>query len=173
MCTDAADTPALRRADVAALLDATSVIVGIGNRDHGDDGFGPALIDALQGHVGVCLIDAGMVPENYIHQAASAAPSSVLLVDAADLRAAPGTLALHDTHALAHLSVSTHTGSLALAGQYLANCGVAVSALLAQPRDVGPFVGATLSPPVCDAVIRARDLIVAALSTASAGASPS
>ncbi len=90
------------------------LILGIGNRLRGDDGLGPRLIDRLRGKVSIPLIDAGDVPENYLGPIEAAHADLVLVVDAADLRATPGDLAMLDLDQLAGSSVSTHTVNLKL-----------------------------------------------------------
>ncbi len=67
-----------------------TLILGIGNSMRGDDGVGPALIERLQGKVSATLIDGGEVPENYLGPIEAAGPEAVLIVDAADLKAAAG-----------------------------------------------------------------------------------
>ena len=71
-------------------LRGKTVIVGIGNSLRGDDGFGPALVQRLQGRVRPVCIDAGVAPENYLGRIVKEQPDTVLLVDAAHLGLEPG-----------------------------------------------------------------------------------
>ena len=64
---------------------AKIVLVGIGNPLRGDDGFGPALIAALDGQVRAVCIDAGTAPESYAGKIIKENPDTVVFVDAADL----------------------------------------------------------------------------------------
>ena len=76
-----------------------AAVVGVGNADRGDDGFGPAVVALLrranpaarqrqQGVLGPCeprllLIDAGIRPENCLEAVAESGVRRVLFVDAA------------------------------------------------------------------------------------------
>ncbi len=90
------------------------LILGVGNRLRGDDGLGPRLLDRLRGKLNVPMIDAGDVPENYLGPIEAACADLVLVVDAADLRASPGDLALLELDQLGGMTVSTHTVNLGL-----------------------------------------------------------
>lgn len=60
-------------------------LLGIGNRYHHDDAFGPYLAEAMESRPDYDVIDAGIVPEDYIETAAHKHPASILMVDATDL----------------------------------------------------------------------------------------
>ena len=66
------------------------VIVGIGNILKGDDGFGPCLIERLNGKVKAKCIDAGTSPENQTGAIKKEKPEAILIVDAAYLGSEPG-----------------------------------------------------------------------------------
>ncbi len=151
------------RKNLARLLARPCTIVGLGNADCTDDGFGPALVAALRDRTCVPCIDCGTTPENFTTVVLRSAPACILFVDAGDLQAAPGTLRLCPIDALEHAPATTHTGSLSLLAQYWsARCGARCWALLAQPA-CGTFrPGAGCTPAVRNAVRRARNLILAA-----------
>lgn len=152
--------PAGLRAALAAVLAPPAVILGVGNRARGDDGFGPAVLAALRGRVAVPLVDGGPAPENHLQRIAALRPARVLIVDAAELGAAPGALHYCLPDALDDAGASTHAGSLALLARYLDGaCGARCGLLLAQVqrRPAGP--GAGLSPAGRAAVQRAVRLI--------------
>ncbi|MBN1490614.1 MAG: hydrogenase maturation protease [Phycisphaerae bacterium] len=158
------------RAALAGRLSPSSVIVGIGNRDRGDDAFGPALIDALRGRTTAALADAGTVPENFAQQIAAGRPDTVLFADAAELGEAPGRLVVRSAEALADCGISTHAGNVSLIAEYVtAISGACCLFLLAQPAwtnrptMAGPSVQDGLSPPLRDAVSRACRAILGAL----------
>jgi len=112
-----------------------TLILGIGNPLRGDDGLGPALIGRLQGKVAAILIDGGEAPENYLGPIEAAKPQVVLLVDAADLQAAPGDMALLERDQLAQTGISTHNVSLGLLAEVVHRMsGAEVLALAVQPR---------------------------------------
>ncbi len=87
-----------------------TLIVGIGNILKGDDGAGPLVCEQL-GRAKICadLIDAGTVPENYIQPIIKKAPQSLLVIDAIDFGASPGTIRIFELEQLNSHVVSTHT----------------------------------------------------------------
>lgn len=90
------------------------LILGVGNRMRGDDGLGSRMVERLKGKLTIPMIDAGDVPENYLGPIEAAHADLVLVIDAADLRATPGDLALLELHQLGGMAVSTHTVNLGL-----------------------------------------------------------
>jgi hydrogenase 3 maturation protease len=124
-----------------------TIILGIGNPMRGDDGAGPALIERLQGKVSATLIDAGEVPENYLGPIESAAPEVVLIVDAADLKASPGDVALIELDQLAQTGISTHNASLGLFASVVQRLTGADILVLAVQPEVNSF-GAGISEEV-------------------------
>jgi hydrogenase maturation protease len=90
------------------------LLLGVGNRLHGDDGLGPRLLDRLRGRLNVPMIDAGDVPEHFLRSIEFAHPDLVLVIDAADLRASPGDLALLELDQVGGQAVSTHSVNLRL-----------------------------------------------------------
>ena len=87
-----------------------TVIVGIGNTLKGDDGAGPLVCEQLR-RARVCaeLIDAGTVPENYIQPIIKKAPQNLLIIDAVDFGASPGTISIFEPEQLNSFVFSTHT----------------------------------------------------------------
>lgn len=163
------------RERLGGLRSQRSVIVGIGNRDRGDDGFGPAVIDALQGRTTLTLIDAGPAPESFAQRIAASKPDVVLFVDIADLGKVAGSVSLFAAADLAGGGPSCHTGSLALTARYVEFiAGARCLFLLAQPTKISFSIGggqrgstdvasSRLSPPVQAAVEQVSRLIVSAL----------
>lgn len=91
------------------------VVLGVGNPMRGDDGIGPCLADRLQGNVSATVVNAGDVPENYLGPVAASRPEVVVIVDAAELGAAPGEIAIVEVNELAgRAALSTHNASLRL-----------------------------------------------------------
>ena len=91
--------------DLHARLGRSVVVMGIGNPERSDDGAGllvaglvadAAPRDALPGGRRVTVLMAEEVPESWVGPAAAARPDTVLMVDAADLGAAPGSVALRE-----------------------------------------------------------------------------
>ena len=92
------------------LRNSPTVIVGIGNILKGDDGAGPLVCEQLK-RAKVCaeLIDAGTVPENYIQPIIKKAEHNMLVIDAIDFGASPGTIKIFRTEQLNSNAISTHT----------------------------------------------------------------
>ena len=94
---------------LSKLRDSATVIVGIGNVLKGDDGAGPLVCEQLAGKVCAELIDAGTVPENYIQPIIKKAPQNLLIIDAIDFGASPGTISIFEPEQLNSSAFSTHT----------------------------------------------------------------
>ena len=148
---------------LAEFISMRTVIVGIGNRQKGDDGLAPAVIDNLRGKIPVPLIDAGMSPENFTQSIAAHKPDNVLFIDAADIGRNPGEMALYCADELVGVGVSTHTGNVFLLEKYIYSMtGAGCLFLLVQPADVKYRSGSStddtgsgeifLSPAVLEAV---------------------
>ncbi|MBV6394574.1 MAG: Hydrogenase 3 maturation protease [Anaerolineales bacterium] len=90
------------------------LILGVGNRSRSDDGLGSRLAERLKGRISVPLIDAGSVPEHFLRQVETLQADLVLVLDTADLRAAPGDIALLELSQIGGLAISTHTVNLPL-----------------------------------------------------------
>ena len=95
---------------LSKLRDSATVIVGIGNTLKGDDGAGLLVCEQLR-RAKVCaeLIDAGTVPENYIQPIIKKAPQNLLIIDAVDFGAPPGTISIFEPEQLNSFVFSTHT----------------------------------------------------------------
>lgn len=135
--------------------------MGIGNRLRGDDGFGPAVAEKLEGRVRAAVVNAGNAPENHLGVIAGHKPDVVLLVDAADFGGGPGDVVLLDVDELSTTSFSTHMPALSLMKTYLAaERDVPVVVLAAQPGSTD--LGESMSDQMLAAVERTVDLIEAA-----------
>ena len=95
------------------------LLLGVGNRLRGDDAVGSLLVERLQGKVSISLIDAGDVPENYLGPIEEAGADVVLIVDATDMGANVGDVAIFDIEQVQGMSVSTHTANLGLMFQVI------------------------------------------------------
>ena len=141
-------------------------IVGIGSELRGDDAAGVMVARALQLAVEadrdppLFIIDAGTAPENFTGPLRRFEPDLVLLIDAAQMNEAPGSIRWIDWQDTSGLSASTHTLPPYLLAQYLVselNCDVALIGI--QPQ--GNEFSASLSLEVQ----RAVDEIVRTLET--------
>ena len=93
------------------------LLMGVGNRLRGDDAVGSLLIERLQGQVDIPLLDAGDVPENYLGPIEESGAEVVVVVDASDMGANAGDMAVFDIAQVQNMSVSTHTANLGLVFQ--------------------------------------------------------
>jgi len=157
--------PDLRQALREALVGRV-VVVGIGNALREDDGVGSRIARRLAGRpeilrAGVTVIDAEEVPESHLGPVVVARPDVVLLVDAADLGAHPGEVALLDSAALDTRVAATHRTPLGPVARFLeSETGATVMLLAIQPLLRG--WSDTLSEPV-EATV--RDLAALLLDT--------
>jgi hydrogenase 3 maturation protease len=89
---------------------SSTIIVGIGNTLKGDDAVGPFICEQLrQAKISAQIIDAGTVPENYIQPIIKKSPQNLLIIDAIDFGAEPGTIKMFEAEQLDSLAISTHT----------------------------------------------------------------
>jgi len=142
------------------LRGSATVIVGIGNTLKGDDGAGPLVCQQLQ-HAKVCaeLIDAGNVPENYIQLIIKKAPQNLLIIDAIDFGASPGTIGIFKPEQLNSSVFSTHVLSPRLfVDMVCQNIKVDVYFVGIQPAQTQ--LGQSISPQVSQAVRRLTDTLI-------------
>lgn len=156
----------LRKADPTPRI----AVMGVGNALRGDDMVGILVGRALQQQVRKCpglyVIEAGSVPENHCGELRRIWPALVLVVDAAQMKAEPGSVRWYGMESIAGLTTSTHTLPLYLFGYYLkAELGCEVVVLGIQPEDTA--FGAPLSLPVR----KALPLVVSGLLDVFAGVS--
>jgi len=85
------------------------LIVCIGNILKGDDGAGPLVGQQLCEKICAEVIDTGTVPENYIRTIIKKAPQNLLVIDAVDFGASPGTVQIFKPEQLSSFAFSTHT----------------------------------------------------------------
>jgi len=122
-------------------------LLGIGNRQWGDDGVGSCIAEALQSCSELDAIDAGCVPENYLETVVAKKPDTILMIDATDFGGTPGELRLMETKNVAQSGLSTHAGSLHMLARYLhIRTGARIGLLAIQPVDSS--AGDSLSPQV-------------------------
>jgi len=91
-------------------------VMGIGNLDRGDDGFGVRFAELLRDSGWPSVFIAETTPENHIGRLADGNFTDVLLVDAVDAGAKPGTAVFLDAAGIDSRfpQVSTHKLSLAM-----------------------------------------------------------
>ena len=150
----------------------TVVVLGVGSELRSDDAAGLHVarrVAALR-LPGVHALEAGPSPENAAAALRALNPRFVLMVDAAAMREAPGSLRLIDPANVGGASFGTHGLPLTVLAQYLAReTGCVVSILGIQPQSVE--FGEELSPPVRAAVNEVTLALAACLGGPAATAS--
>ncbi len=163
--------PSPLRETLARALDgaASVVVVGVGSDLRGDDAAGllvarrlAATLARWPARVPVTVLDGGTAPENLTGVVRALAPSHVVIVDAAWLGEAPGTVALVPPPMAGGTLSCTHALPVALMAMYLcADVGVSVLIVGVQPRDIS--FGVPLSAEVVTAASVAASAIRGAL----------
>jgi len=153
-----------------------TAVIGVGQELLGDDAAGLAVCQRLLQLAGdretALIIPAGSAPENCTSQLRRFAPDWVVLVDAARMEAAPGTVRWIPWEQAEAIGGSTHTLPLRLLSEYLSSSlGCRVSLLGIQPAET--TLGAPLSPSVGEAVeCVAQDLAALLAESGSLGSRP-
>ncbi len=130
---------------------ARVAVLGIGNELSADDGAGMVVARALRVRMGLqqgCLVlEGGTAPENFGGPLRRFQPDLVLMVDAVQMDALPGTVAFLEWEQLDGLSASTHTLPPSILATYLRGeikCRVALLGIQVERLDLGQ----SLSEPV-------------------------
>lgn len=138
-------------------LASVPAIVGVGNRDRGDDAVGCVAVDLLAGFGEAALFDAGVAPENTIQSLVRLGPRHILFVDACMLGMQAGEFRIVERVELDSLAgnlTSTHalplTMTIAMLEMELGP--VSISLLAVQPACLD--LGGSLSQPVTAALPR-------------------
>jgi len=154
--------------DLAAWLKGAGkvAVMGIGNPLRRDDSVGLRIVKRLWRRVppSVELYECETVPENFIGQIERLKPTHVLMVDAADMRAAPGVIRLVPPEEIGGLSVSTHALPLSVFARFMKQSIDAKVVLLAiQPKNVD--FGTRMTRELQSSTKIAADAIIQAFST--------
>ena len=132
---------------LAHFIDGRVCLLGIGNRYRHDDAFGPYLVEALETRPDYDVIDAGIIPEDYIETTADKHPDTILMVDATDFGGEPGEVRLLYPEHVNYSGVSKQANSLRMLSEFLqARTHARIALLAVQPEDLSDGKG--LSPSV-------------------------
>ena len=123
-------------------------IMGVGNVDYGDDGFGVYLAEELAA-IGVAdVIIAGTTPERYLGTIAEQGFDHLLVIDAVDFSSEPGSAVFLNATEIenAYPQISTHKISLGVLAKVMEEAGTRVWLLGVQPESLRPgqYLTATL-----------------------------
>jgi hydrogenase maturation protease len=121
-------------------------VMGVGNVDYSDDGFGVYVAEELLAAGVADVIIAGTAPERYLALVADQSFDDLLLIDALDFGKPPGTVILLNAAQIvcAFPQISTHKISLSVLAKVLEEAGTRVWLLGVQPETLRPGHG--LSP---------------------------
>lgn len=152
-------------------------LLGVGNPEQGDDGFGVRLVARLEpllhgGAAPIRLLDTGTCPERYVGLAAQAGCQELVFADAVDVRGAPGAAILAGAEELRTRPVgtSTHRVPLAILAQYAEGLGCRAWLLGVQPASLER--GRELSPAVAGTLEALVELLRQALGAGGAARGP-
>ncbi|HEV2118053.1 MAG TPA: hydrogenase 3 maturation endopeptidase HyCI [Terriglobales bacterium] len=115
-------------------------VMGVGNVDYGDDGFGVYLAEELVAAGLADVIIAGTTPEHYLGRIAEQGFDHLLVVDATNFGDEPGTVVFLNAAEIetAFPQVSTHKISLGVLARVLEQTGTKVWLLGVQPESLEP-----------------------------------
>jgi hydrogenase 3 maturation protease len=137
-----------------------TIIVGIGNTLKGDDGVGPLVCQQLrQAKSCAELIDAGTVPENYIQRIIKKSPQNLLIIDAVDFQASPGTIEIFRPEQLSSFVFSTHTLSPRLFAETVAR-NIEVDLYFVGIQPAHTRLGDSISPQICKAAQQLTQILI-------------
>lgn len=145
-------------------------LLGVGNAERGDDGFGVRLAEQVREGAGgaessLRALDVGTCPERYVGEAARAGCEELVFADAVDFGAAPGALLLASAEELRARPVgtSTHRVPLSVLAQYAEGLGVRAWLLGVQPASLRDGDG--LSPEVAGTMEALVEILEEALTS--------
>lgn len=119
-------------------LKGSVVLVGVGNPLRGDDAAGCEVARRLEGRSGALVVNAEEIPESHLVGIATARPDTVLFVDAVDLGAVPGSVAVLEAKQIVGYCPSTHRVPLGLLMECLRrDTGADVFLIAVQPGQIG------------------------------------
>jgi hydrogenase maturation protease len=127
------------RQQLESCLHGRVALMGIGNVDYGDDGFGVYLARSLSAEGGSNVVVAGNTPERFIGRIADEGYDSVVFLDAVEFGGAPGSAVLLNSEEMTTRfpQVSTHKISLGLLAKWVESNGVTKAWLLGvQPESL-------------------------------------
>jgi hydrogenase 3 maturation protease len=132
-----------------------TVLLGVGNELQADDAAGLLVIRALTAQLGsspvVLLLEGGIAPENFTGKIRKFAPARVIIVDAAEMGAAAGTVDWVSLDQIDGFSASSHILPLSVLAKFLIQdigCQVDVIGIQAQTLEMGEDVSAPVQRAV-------------------------
>ncbi|MBN1697753.1 MAG: hydrogenase 3 maturation endopeptidase HyCI [Spirochaetales bacterium] len=144
---------------IKSFIKGNALVVGIGNCLKGDDGAGSLLAQQLSTGGRIDCLDAGVSIENYLGTIVKKKPDTLLIIDAVDFGASPGTIRVFERPNFPVTHVSTHGMSLHFFFDMLHQEGVTNIILIGiQPERV--TLGEGLSAPVQSALDELYEILI-------------
>lgn len=144
-----------------ACLQGRVCLIGLGNPDYGDDGFGVRLAEALDEAGLPDVVVAESSPEKFIGEITASWFDSVVFLDAVEMDAAPGSVVLLTSAEITSrfAQISTHKLSLSLLAEWVEFGGNSKAWLLGvQPKSM--TAGLQLSDEVHRSLEAVKELIL-------------
>ena len=116
-------------------------LMGLGNIDYGDDGFGVRLAEALDAAGMPDVVVAGTTPDRFIGRVVDGGFDSLIFLDAVEFGGAPGSVVFLNAGEMAARfpQISTHKISLGVLAQWVEASGSTRAWLLGvQPQSLKP-----------------------------------
>ncbi len=140
------------------------VVLGVGSDLRSDDAAGIRVAErlALVSLPAVHAVIGGTAPENATGEIRRIAPTHVVIVDAADLREAPGVVRLIEAKEVGGVSFSTHTLPLSVLSTYLTQeIGCRVVTIGIQPKSLrfGGALSGEVEAAVEEIVVALKDVL--------------
>ncbi len=107
--------------------------MGIGNAERGDDGVGMRVAARFK-HRGWRVLKGATAPENLTAEIRKLRPDRLVLVDAADMKLAPGEIRRIDPSKIRHVGLGTHMLPLYLIVEYMAESAREIIFIGIQPK---------------------------------------
>ena len=129
------------RQQLGELLQGRVCLMGLGNVDCGDDGFGIRLAEELREAGVPDVIIAGTTPEQYVGRIANQGFDRLVFLDAVEFGAPPGSVALLNAREICarYPQISTHKISLGVLAKWVrASSRTKVWLLGVQPQSIKP-----------------------------------
>lgn len=140
------------------IVSPDTLILTIGNTLKGDDAAGPAIAEKLKPVMPDRIIDTGTVPENYIQPVIDKNPKVLLIIDAINFDAEPGTIKIFPPEKIKSMAVSTHAPSPQLFLDVIkSSISPKIYFLAIQPEQTE--LGAPLSEPIQQAINSVVEII--------------
>ncbi len=119
------------------------MLVGVGNTLRADDGIGPFIANSFN-HKDWKTLDTGMVPENFTSVIRTTKPTTVVIVDSAEMHIAPGEFRIVPKTKLGTLHVTTHAMPLSVLIGFIEEFVPNVIFIGIQPKEIK--TDTTISP---------------------------